>query len=107
MRYSAPVLIQAPDKAKVHLYLWTVVFLFGLWAFWNWAQWWAQIVTAVLTVWSWVGVVASARAHKYGFYDPDQPDSEEEKAIAARSSYLPIPLALLTLLLLLKIYVFR
>lgn len=96
------MLTQAPDKAKVHLYLWTVVFVAGVWGFWNWDHWWSELPSAILAVWAWVGVVASARAHKYGFYDPDQPDTPEEKAIAARSSYLPIPLALLVGLLLLK-----
>jgi len=101
------VLTQAPDKAKVHLYLWTVVFVAGVWGFWHWDHWWSELPSAILAVWAWVGVVASARAHKYGFYDPDQPDTPEEKAIAARSSYLPIPLALLVGLLLLKIYLSR
>ncbi|HSE49967.1 MAG TPA: hypothetical protein VLA96_12230 [Terriglobales bacterium] len=101
------MLIEAPGKAKVHLFFWTVVCVVGVWGFWTRATWWAQLLMALLTLWAWSGITASARALKHGFYDIDQPETPEEKALAAKSSYLPIPLALLTLLLLLKLFVFR
>lgn len=98
------MLIHEQGKAKVHLYLWTTVFIVGLWGFWTAQSWWMQLLMAALTLWSWVGVTASARALKYGFYDIAAPDTDEEKAIAARPSWLPIPLALLVILLVVKLW---
>src|SRR4051812_39168427 len=69
LRYSVCVLIQDAPKAKTHLFLWTTAFVLGLWGFWTRASWWAEALTAVLTVWAWAGAAASARALKYGFYD--------------------------------------
>ena len=97
------MLIEAPGKAKVHLFFWTVAFVVGVWGFWTRTAWWAQLLMATVTLWTWTGVTASARALKYGFYDIDHPETPEEKALAAKSSYLFIPLALLTLLLLFKL----
>ena len=101
------MLIEEPGKAKVHLFFWTVVFVLGVWGFWTRSTWWAQLLMALLTLWGWTGVTSSARALKYGFYDIDNPETPEEKAIAAGSNYLAAPLALLTLLLLLKLYLVR
>jgi len=97
------VLIQEPGKAKVHLFFWTTLSVIGLWGFWTRVSWWASALMAVLTLWGWVGAAASARALKYGFYDIAAPDTPEEKAIAAKSNWLAIPIALLALMLWLKL----
>jgi hypothetical protein len=96
------VLIQEQGKAKTHLFLWTTAFALGLWGFWTRASWWAEALTAVLTVWAWAGAAASARALKYGFYDIENPDSPEEAAIARKSSWLSVPIVTLAVLLWLK-----
>ena len=101
------MLIEDPGKAKVHLFFWTVVFVVGVWGFWTRTSWWAEGLLTIVTLWGWAGVTASARALKYGFYDIDDPGSPEEKALAAKSSYLPIPLGFLIVLLLLKIWLGR
>jgi hypothetical protein len=96
------VLIHEQGKAKVHLFFWTTLFVVALWVFWTRQSWWAELLVAALALWGWVGAVASARAVKYGFYDIAAPDTDEEKAVAAKPSWLPVPLALLVILLLLK-----
>ena len=60
---------------------------------------------SLILLWAWGGIMANVSAYRYGFYDIDNPDTDEERAVNEKSTWIAVPLTLILFLWIIKVYV--